>query len=165
MHLAKCVVHKVQEVVKRFKFTVDGKEIKTVSEFRYLGSVVKDDDTDGATILGSITRARGKWSRSGRLLTRVGANPMAMGLLYNIIVQTVLLYGSESWVISKDQMRQLWSFHLDGHDILHRDTFGRRQMSPGLSHQVRRFWRKLVYFQSRITFKNARIQSDRKSVV
>jgi len=72
---------------------------------------VTNDDKDGATISRSISRARGKWAKLGRLLTRVGANPMAMGIFHKVIVQTVLLYGSESWVISKDQMRQLRSFH------------------------------------------------------
>ena len=36
---------------------------------------------------------------------------MAMGIFYKVIVQSVLLYGSESWVITKSKMVQLRSFH------------------------------------------------------
>jgi hypothetical protein len=110
-HLEKRFAHKVQEVAKQFVFTVNGKPIKTVLEFRYLGRVVTENDSDAATISRSIQRARGKWAKLGRLLTREGANPMSMGIFYKVIVQTVLLYGSESWVISSAQMKQLRSFH------------------------------------------------------
>ncbi len=34
-----------------------------------------------------------------------------MGYFYKAIVQAVLLYGSESWVLTKSNMRQLRSFH------------------------------------------------------
>jgi hypothetical protein len=40
-----------------------------------------------------------------------GANPKIMGTFYKTIIQSVLLYGSESWVISNHMMRALRSFH------------------------------------------------------
>jgi hypothetical protein len=110
-HLEKRFTMKKQEVAKRFEFTVNGKKIKTVSKFKYLGRMVTNNDSDDATIMRNLKRARMKWGRLSRLLTVEGANPMAMGIFYKVIVQTVLLYGSESWVISKAQMRALRSFH------------------------------------------------------
>jgi len=34
-----------------------------------------------------------------------------MGYFYKAIVQAVLLYGSESWTLSKDKLREFSSFH------------------------------------------------------
>jgi hypothetical protein len=77
-----------QEVAKGFEFTVNGKKIKTVSKFKYLGRMVSNNDSDDATILRNLKRARKKWGRLSRLLTVDGANPMAMGIFYKVIVQT-----------------------------------------------------------------------------
>ena len=34
-----------------------------------------------------------------------------MAKFYMVIVQSVLLYGADSWVITKKHWRMLWSFH------------------------------------------------------
>jgi hypothetical protein len=34
-----------------------------------------------------------------------------MAIFYRTVVMYVLLYGSETWVLTKDMMRQLCSFH------------------------------------------------------
>jgi hypothetical protein len=46
-----------------------------------------------------------------RLLTRENASRRVMGCFYKAIVQSVLLYGSETWVISAANMKKLSSFH------------------------------------------------------
>jgi hypothetical protein len=82
-----------------------------VRQFKYLGSIVDDSDKDDSAIDRNIQRARGVWARLGKLLSQEGANPIAMRIFYKVIVQSVLLYGSESWVITKSKMVQLRSFH------------------------------------------------------
>jgi hypothetical protein len=96
---------------KNFVFNVGDKPIKKVRQFKYLGRIVDDSDKDDPAIDRNIQKARGVWARLGKLLSREGANPMAMGIFYKVIVQSVLLYGSESWVITKSKMVQLRSFH------------------------------------------------------
>jgi hypothetical protein len=96
---------------KNFMFNVGDKPIKKVRQFKYLGQIVDDSDKDDSAIDRKIQRARGVWARLGKLLSREGANPIAMGIFYKVIVQSVLLYGSESWVITKSKMVQLRSFH------------------------------------------------------
>jgi hypothetical protein len=46
-----------------------------------------------------------------RLLLKKSASPKTMAKFYKAIVQSVLLYGSESWVLSAHSIRKLESFH------------------------------------------------------
>ena len=45
------------------------------------------------------------------MLKREGANAVTMGKFYITIVMSVLLYGSESWTITKKNSLKLQSFH------------------------------------------------------
>ena len=42
---------------------------------------------------------------------KVGATVRAWAMMYKAVVQTVLLYGSESWVIMNAMMKVLEGFH------------------------------------------------------
>ena len=57
------------------------------------------------------TRARAKWASMRRFLVRDAADPKSMATIYRKVVLYVLLYGSKSWVMTSDLMRQLRSFH------------------------------------------------------
>jgi hypothetical protein len=46
-----------------------------------------------------------------RILSSEDASPKVMGTFYKTIVQSVLIYGSESWVLTKPMIRKLASFH------------------------------------------------------
>ena len=92
-------------------FTVDGTPIKKVTEFKYLGRIVEDNDDDTPAIRRNLKRAKTQWGRFSRLLRREKVNRWAMSTFYKVIIMSVLLYGSESWVISKDLMRELKSFY------------------------------------------------------
>jgi hypothetical protein len=46
-----------------------------------------------------------------RVLCRQGASPRVSAMLYQAIVQSVLLFGSDSWVLTESMIRLLKSFH------------------------------------------------------
>jgi hypothetical protein len=92
-------------------FTVNGKPIEMVEEFEYLGRLVTKDDKDGPAVMRNLKRARAKWASMRRFLVRDAADPKTMATFYRTVVLYVLLYGSESWVLTGDLMRQLRSFH------------------------------------------------------
>ena len=58
-----------------------------------------------------MKRARQKWNSIARILKREGANAKTMAKFYLAIVQAVLLYGADSWTITKKNLIQLRSFH------------------------------------------------------
>ena len=49
-------------------FTVNGKPIKIVEEFEYLGRLVTKDDKDGPAVMRNLARARAKWTSMRRFL-------------------------------------------------------------------------------------------------
>jgi len=102
---------KVQETAREVVFMVNGVPIKTVREFKYLGRMLEDNDDDLPAVERNLKRARQKWGRISRILSKKSARPKAMATFYKAIVQSVLLYGSESWVLSKCMWRKLRSFH------------------------------------------------------
>jgi len=92
-------------------FNVQGVPIENVSEFKYLGRVVNNKDDDRPAVRMNLKKARAKWGRISRILSKEGANPKAMASFYKAIVQSVLLYGSESWVLTLSMENELQSFH------------------------------------------------------
>ena len=92
-------------------FTINDTAIERVHAFKYLGRMVTDTDSDGDAIERQLSQARKKWNRFSVILNAGGMDKRIAGYFYKVIVQTVLLYGSETWVISKRQLRMLEAFH------------------------------------------------------
>jgi hypothetical protein len=97
------------------RFTIGDTEIETVREFKYLGRITSDDDDDLPAVRENMKKARKRWARVSRVLTRNGASPKMMGKFYTaVLVRSVLLYGSETWVLSekmKSDIPKMPSFH------------------------------------------------------
>ena len=69
------------------------------------------DDSDTMAVSQNILKARVRWGQLSRLLTRHGASRKIMGLFYKATVQSVLLYGAETWTLTQPLLRLLRSFH------------------------------------------------------
>ena len=70
-----------------------------------------EDDNDKHASIRQLARARTKWNRIRRVLRSKGMKPRAMGYFYKAIVQAILLYGLETWVVSDSHLKQFRSFH------------------------------------------------------
>lgn len=100
-----------KKTVAETVFTVQGVPIKNVSEFKYLGRVVERNDDDWPAVNRNLQKARVAWGRLCRILSKEGANPKAMASVYKAVVQAVLLFGSETWVLTLGMEKKLQSFH------------------------------------------------------
>jgi hypothetical protein len=98
-------------VVAETVFYVAGVQVKTVKEFKYLGRILSDDDSNEPCVDRNLARARKAWGRISRILSSEGAAPKVMATFYKTIVQSVLLYGAESCVLSKTVESKLKGFH------------------------------------------------------
>ena len=92
-------------------FLVGGRPIERVSTFKYLGRVLDESDNDTKCIDTQIKKLRSRWWRVSMVLKRVGAKARVMARFYLAVVQAVLLYGSDSWTISKRNLAKLNVFH------------------------------------------------------
>ena len=59
----------------------------------------------------NLKKARKKWGRISRILVREGADAKTSGMFHVAVVQQILLYGSESWVLTPRIIKALESFH------------------------------------------------------
>ena len=80
-------------------------------KFCYLGRLFTDNDDDTPCIQENLKKARKRWASVAKILKTEGANPKVMAKFYLTIVQAVLLYGVESWVMKKIDLISLRSFH------------------------------------------------------
>jgi len=92
-------------------FTIDGTPIESVGSFRYLGRQEARNDTDWGALYTNLRRARYKWYKLSKLLHIESANPRIFGMFYKAVVQTVLLFGCESWTMTDAMWTVLKGFH------------------------------------------------------
>jgi hypothetical protein len=104
--------HRAQAVT----FQACNTPLEAVKTFKYLGCYTTSTDSDWPALYKNLQKAQSKWAMIAKVLIRERATPHISGLFYKAIVQTVLLYGSESWVITPAMLKVLDSFH---HQVAH----------------------------------------------
>ena len=84
--------------------------MEAVSEFRYLRRLLTATDDDWPVVSGNIRKARVSWGRLARVLGREGADPKVSRSFYNAVTHQVLLFGAETWVLTKTMESALDAF-------------------------------------------------------
>ena len=91
--------------------------LSQITFFKYLGRVLAEEDNDCPEVVRNLSRARQKYVRLNRLLIREGADDRTSGQIYLAVVQSVLLYNSDTWVLTRRMQRVIGGFH---HRVAHR---------------------------------------------
>jgi hypothetical protein len=92
-------------------FYVGNVPLETVTEYKYLGRPLSTDDTDNAAVSLNISKATHTWFRMYRILSSDANDSITMACFYLAVVQAKLLYGSETWVLSRHLRDHLKRFH------------------------------------------------------
>ena len=58
-------------------------------------------------VLHNVGKASRVWNRQGELLQRKGAETRVSTMFYQVVVQSVLFFGAETWVLSEAMSRKL----------------------------------------------------------
>jgi hypothetical protein len=96
----------------REQFMVHGDVLEKVEVYRYLGRLLLQDDNDVQAVRSQLCKVQGTWARVGQILHKENAPPRTSAKFYQAIMQSVLLYGSKMWVLSKAVMARLDGFHI-----------------------------------------------------
>ena len=99
-------------VALRQQFSVHGDVLEWVEVFKYLGRLLAQDDDDIQAIRAQLRKARATWACVGQVLRSKNASPRVAAKFYTTVVQAVLLYGSETWVLSTTALARLEGFHI-----------------------------------------------------
>ena len=91
--------------------TAYGAPLSQVTSFKYLERFLATENDDWTEVVPNLRRSRHKWVRPTWLLSREGANARTLGHIYLAVVKLVLLYGSETWVLTPHMQRMWGGFH------------------------------------------------------
>ena len=78
--------------------------------FKYLGRVVTAGGGKWTKVSGNLSKASKIWMRMTMILSREGAYMKVSGLLFKAVIQVVLLFGADTWVLTPWMERALSSF-------------------------------------------------------
>jgi hypothetical protein len=92
-------------------FTAYGAELERVEVFKYLGRLLAYDNNDARAVRGNLKKGRGIWARLSRTIRAENASPRACGIFYKATVQSILLFGSETWNLLPQSLKCLEGFH------------------------------------------------------
>ena len=113
-------------------FTVAGEQLSVVPSFRYLGSILPQDNTIDSEVQNKIKQASAAFGRLRRwVLQNKNLHLHTKVSVYQAICITTLLYSCESWVTYSRHIRALEQFHiaasLDGTRMMEEDRTARRR--------------------------------------
>ena len=83
-----------------------------VGSFKYLGWVLYRSNKEWSEVCPNIWMARQVWGRLGKLLIRDGADPIVSSKFYCAVVQAVLLFGLETWVLTSAMLQKIEGVHV-----------------------------------------------------
>ena len=72
---------------------------------------MKDNDNDTDAITKQLNKTRSRWFKLAKIQKRKEANAKIISTFYKTIIQSLLLFSSETWVISSRNLEKLQSFH------------------------------------------------------
>ena len=78
--------------------------------FKYLVRVLTKRDDDWPEVADNMRKDRKRWTRMTRILIWEGEYPKLSGLLFEGVVQAVLIFGAEMWVLTPRMERAVSSF-------------------------------------------------------
>jgi hypothetical protein len=93
-------------------FKVHGEVLEKVKVFKYLGRFLAQDDDNVQAVRLQIQKSRGVWTCTGQVLCTENATPRVAAKFYKAVVQSVLLYGSKMWNLTRAVLAQLKGFHV-----------------------------------------------------
>ena len=70
-----------------------------VENFKYMGRSLEQTDNDWPDVRRNLMRAWRVWGRLGKMLRREGADPKVAAMVYWVVTQAVILFGSDTWVL------------------------------------------------------------------
>ena len=100
---------KLQEISER-AFQAYVEPLNNVTDFKYLGRVLMVGNYDWSAVAGNLQKSRKSWLRMLRILSRYGADLKVSGHLFKAAVQAVLIFGSDTWVLTPRMERALGIF-------------------------------------------------------
>ena len=97
------------------EFSLTGKEreetIGGLALFKYLGRPLEQSDNDWLSVRQNTRRSHQFWGRLGVILRREGVEPTTSVAFYREVVQAVICFWAEMWVLSAATEKRIAGLH------------------------------------------------------
>ena len=87
--------------------SVNSDTLDPFADFPYLCRIFAYNNIDWTDLYQNLWKAQRRWALVGKVVSKTGAMVRAQSMLYKEAVQSVLLYGSESWVVTGEILKFL----------------------------------------------------------
>ena len=81
-----------------------------VTSFKYLGRLILAADDDWPAVVKNLSWSRNVWSRMSRILSREEAVPRVSGFFFKSMVQAVLIFKADTWLVTPHMGKALKGF-------------------------------------------------------
>lgn len=108
----KTMVISRKNITPKTRITVDGIELEQVNKFIYLGHLITEDGKSDADIKRRIEIAKSTFIKMSKTLTCRKITLNTRKRLMKCYVWSTLLYGAETWSISKAMLHKIRSFEM-----------------------------------------------------
>ena len=88
-------------------FQAYGIPLNLVTFFNCLGRIMTALDDDWLAVVGNMWKLRKSRAQLSRILGREGANPRMSGIFFKVVVQALLIFESDTWVMTPLMGRSL----------------------------------------------------------
>ena len=91
--------------------SVNKELLEPASYFPYLGRTVTYKNSDWAALYKNLRKLQRQWGMLSKVVMNTGETVRSQGMIYMEIIQSVLLYGSASWLVTRSILKLLEGFH------------------------------------------------------
>ena len=92
--------------------SIDGTNLNAMEHFAYLGSFFSNDATASKNLDNHLSKASSSFGRLSKRVWQIHSLCLSMKIqVYTAIVIPTLLYGAETWVLYRNQVKLLGQFH------------------------------------------------------
>ena len=84
--------------------------LEPVAAFMCLGHMVAYNNRGWMSLYQNLRNMQRRWEIVGKVVSKTGSTVQDRGVLYKAVIQLVLLYGSESWVVMGEMLNVLEGF-------------------------------------------------------
>ena len=93
--------------VRSRAFSSYSQPLEMLTPFKYLGRLLSAADDDWPAVIHNLEKARTVWRRILRTLSSEGERPRVYEFFFKTVVQLMLLFGEETWVVTPRMGRVL----------------------------------------------------------
>ena len=92
-------------------FQINAETLPPPEASPYLGRTIAYNNNYWLAVYLNLRKERRRWGMIVRVLERTGAMVRARGAMYKVVVQSVLLYCIDSWLVTGEMLKVLTEFH------------------------------------------------------